>query len=65
MHIVSKIKHCGKVLNQKEKSPSNTKFRICKLAKMSFCNNLNYLHHFELFGILVKKCHEANEVNQV
>ena len=38
----------------KGKSPSNTKFRVCKLGKMSLCNNLNYLPHFKLFGIVVK-----------
>ena len=31
---------------------------------MSLCNNLNYLPHFKLFGIVVKKCHEANEINK-
>ena len=34
------------------------------LQKMSLCNNLNYLPHFKLFGIVVKKCHEANEINK-
>ena len=37
-----------------ERTQSRHSFRICNLAKMPLCNNLNYLHHFELFGIVVK-----------
>ena len=47
-----------------ERIQSRHSCRICNFVRMPICNNLNYLHHLELFGVIVK-CQEANEINQV